>query len=396
MTALLLRGGRPWGTRGAADILVRGGRITDISPGVSAPGAEIVDISGLLVLPGLIDAHTHLDKSLWGRPWEPHSAGPTLADRIGNDRRRRHELGLPDADAITALLEHMAALGTTHVRTHTDVDPEVGLRGIDAVADAAARLDGRITVEQVAFPQHGLLSWPGTADLLDEALRRGIPTIGGIDPAGTDRDPVGSLRLTFELARRHGAGVDIHLHDGGTLGTFEFELICEHTVSAGLQGRVTISHGYAFGEAASDRQRALAAMMAEAGVTFSTCAVYSFPVPPPPLLAEAGVTLALGNDGIRDLWGPYGTGDMLERAMHLAYRAVARRDEDMELALHAATDGAAKALGLSDHGLRVGARADLVVVRAATAAEAIATRPPRHLVLKNGRIVARDGTLLAW
>ena len=49
----------------------------------------------------------------------------------------------------------MVVAGTSHVRTHSDVDPEVGLRGVNAVPAAAERLAGRITVEQVAFPQHG-------------------------------------------------------------------------------------------------------------------------------------------------------------------------------------------------------------------------------------------------
>lgn len=59
--------------------------------------------------------------------------GAALADRIANDRRRRAELGLPNVDYITALLERMVAAGTLYVRSHTDVDADVGLRGIEAV-----------------------------------------------------------------------------------------------------------------------------------------------------------------------------------------------------------------------------------------------------------------------
>jgi cytosine deaminase len=121
--------------------------------------------------------------------------------------------------------------------------------------------------------------------------------------------------------------------------------------------------------------------------------VYDFPVVPVRTLRSAGVTVACGHDGIRDLWGPYGSGDMLERAMHLAYRSTFRRDADIELALEAATYGGAAVLGLPAYGLRPGAPADLVVVAAATAAEAVVTRPPRQLVLKRGRVVARAGTL---
>jgi cytosine deaminase len=393
MSDLLLSGGRPWSLDGPADILVRDAAIERIAPGIAAGDADVIDVSGRLVLPGLVDAHCHLDKTLFGGPWVPHSAGDALEDRIANDRRRRGELGIPSVDRIVALLERMVTAGTSHVRSHTDIDPEVGLRGVEAVRAAVGRLDGRIGVEQVAFPQHGLLINPGTAELLDEALESGVETIGGIDPAGIDRDPVRHLDVVFDLAARHGARIDLHLHDPGSLGTWELELIAARTRDADLGGRVTVSHAYGFSQADPAAQARLIEMLAEAGVTLLTAAVYSFPVPPIKRLRAAGVNVACGHDGICDLWGPYGSGDMLERAMHLAYRSTFRRDADIELALDAATYGGARALGLEPYGLMPGAPADLVVVAAGTAAEAVVTHPVRELVLKAGRVVARDGSV---
>ena len=394
MSDLLLRGARPWGFDTPADVLVRACVIERIEPGIDPGDAEVLDVAGRLVLPGLVDAHCHLDKTLYGGPWVPHSAGDALEDRIANDRRRRGELGIPSVDRIVALLERMVASGTSHVRSHTDIDPEVGLRGVEAVRAAAQRLGGRVAVEQVAFPQHGLLSNPGTAELLEEALRQGVETIGGIDPAGMDRDPVRHLDVVFELAVRYRASIDIHLHDGGSLGAWELELIADRTREAGLGGRVTVSHAYGFSQSDPSSQAHLIERLAEAGVTLLTAAVYSFPVPPIKRLRAAGVNVACGHDGICDLWGPYGSGDMLERAMHVAYRSTFRRDEDIELALEAATYGGARALGLERYGLVPGAPADLVVVPARTAAEAVVTRPDRELVLKDGEIVARDGRIV--
>ena len=395
MSSLLVRGGRLWGEDGRVDILVRDGVVERVEPGLvratDAPGVEVIDVQDRLVLPGLVEAHCHLDKTLYGGSWVPHSAGDALADRIANERRRRGELGLPDVDRVTALLERMVAAGTSYVRSHTDVDPEVGLRGVETVRAAAERLGGRIAVQQVAFPQSGLITNPGTAELLEAALKDGIEVIGGLDPAGIDRDPVRHLDVVFGLAERYGAGVDIHLHDGGSLGIWELELIAERTRLTGLGGRVTVSHAYALGQADEATQDRIAAQLAEAGVTVLTAAVYSFPVPPIRKLRAAGVNIACGHDGIRDLWGPYGSGDMLERAMHVAYRSTFRRDEDIELALDAATHGGARTLGLEPHGATVGAVADLVVVDARTAAEAVVVRPVRELVLKSGRVVARDG-----
>jgi cytosine/creatinine deaminase len=394
MRDLLLRGGRPWGVDGPADVLVRDGVIARMEPDIGVEGADVLDVSDRLLLPGLVDAHCHLDKTLFGGPWVPHSAGDALEDRIGNDRRRRGELGIPSADRIAALLEAMVAAGTSHVRSHTDIDPEVGLRGVETVRAAAERFAGRIGVEQVAFPQHGLLINPGTAELLEEALRSGVETIGGIDPAGMDGDPVRHLDVVLDLAVRYGARVDLHLHDGGSLGVWELELIAERTRDAGLGGRVTVSHAYGFCQADAGTQGRVIERLVEAGVTLLSAAVYSFPVPPIKRLRAAGVNVACGHDGICDLWGPYGSGDMLERAMHVAYRSTFRRDEDIELALDAATYGGARALGLERYGLAPGAAADLVIVSARTPAEAVVAHPVRELVLKNGRVVARDGRLV--
>jgi len=278
MTDMLLRGGCPWRWDGAADILVRDGLIHQVAPAIDAPGAQVIDITGQLVLPGLVDAHCHLDKTLHGGPWIPHSADDTLAGRIGNDLARRGELGVPSVARITSLLRTMSSYGTTSVRSHTDIDPGVGLRGVEAVREAAGQVP--VDVTQVAFPQHGLLTNPGTAGLLEEALKSGVEAVGGLDPAGIDRDPVRHLDLIFGLADRYGAHVDIHLHDGGTLGAWEIELIAERTRVLGLAGRVTISHAYAFGQIDAAQAARLADALAEAGVAVCTAAVYSFPVPP--------------------------------------------------------------------------------------------------------------------
>ncbi|TDD24325.1 amidohydrolase [Nonomuraea diastatica] len=385
MTDVLLRGGLPWRLGAPADVLVRDGRIARVGQGIDAPAAQVVDVAGQLVLPGLVEAHCHLDKTLYGGPWVPHSADDTLAGRIGNDLARRAELGVPSVERIGALLDRMSAAGTTHVRTHTDIDPEIGLRGVEAVREAAAR--SPLDVRQVAFPQHGVLTNPGTAELLEEALKSGVEAVGGLDPAGIDRDPVRHLDLIFGLAERYGTHLDIHLHDGGSLGDWELELITERTKVLGLGGRVTVSHAYALGqldEASVDR---LAQGFAEAGVALATGAVYTYPVPPIKKLRAAGVTIACGHDGIRDLWGPYGSGDMLERAMHVAYRSTFRRDEDIELALEAATYGGARALGLTGYGLAEGDRADLVVVPSGGPAEAVVVHPARTLVIKDGVVL---------
>jgi cytosine/creatinine deaminase len=367
--------------------VVSGGRIEAVVAAGSAAAADSVDATGCLVLPGLVEAHCHLDKTLFGRPWVPHLAEDTLAARIAHDRGRRGELGLPDPVAMRALVAAMSAAGTTTLRTHTDVDPDVGLRGITAVAEVADEVRGLVDVEQVAFPQHGLLSLPGTAELLGEALDAGADAVGGLDP-GAEGDARAYLEVVLGLAVRHEVPVDLHLHTHGDHGRQELDLLVEMTTALGLRDRVVASHCYVFGDLDEAEAGRLAERLAAAGIGVVTAAPYSFPVPPLRLLAAAGVVVGIGHDGIRDLWGPYGTGDLLERARHVAYRSGFRRDDDIELVLAAATTGGRRLLTGDARGVEPGAVADLVVVPATEPAEAVVLVPPRRAVVKDGVVVA--------
>jgi cytosine deaminase len=389
VTELLVRGGRVLGSSAPVDVGIgTDGRIADVAPhDANREANTIVDATGCLVLPGLVEAHCHLDKTLFGRSWVPHSADDALADRISNDRNRRGELGLPDRESMEALVQAMSGFGTTTLRTHTDVDPDVGLTGVHAVEQLAADVADRVTIQQVAFPQHGLLDLLGTAELLASAMESGASVVGGLDPAA-EGDPVRYLDVIFGIAESHGAMVDLHLHTHGSVGVDELDLVIERTLALGMAGRVVVSHVYAFGDIDDSAARHLADRMAEAGVGVITAAPYDFPVPPLRLLHDAGVVIGCGHDGIRDLWGPYGTGDLLDRARHIAYRSMFRRDEDILLVLDAATVGGDRLLGGEGSAVVPGAMADLVVVPVAADAEAVIAAPLGRTVVKAGQVVA--------
>jgi cytosine/creatinine deaminase len=388
---LLLTGVHPLGGP-ARDLLVAGGRIAQVGEGLAAPeGAAVVDGQGQLALPGLVDAHAHVDKTLWGLPWRPHTAGEGLAALIDNEHRGRAELrrqGVTVAQRAAGLLDTYVAAGTSHIRSHVDVDTVAGLDSLEGVMEARDAFADRVTIELVAFPQSGLLVRPGTAELLEAAVRAGADLVGGLDPAGFDHRPVEHLDTIFAIAGRHGCGLDIHLHDGGELGAFTIDLILERTRALGLAGRVTISHAFALAEVPEPRRQRLVEGLADQRVSLATVAPGNRPPLPLASLHAAGVAVGLGCDGIRDLWSPWGDGDMLGRAALLAWRAGARRDQDLAGALELATAGGARVLGLDGHGLEPGCWADLTLVPAATVGEAVVAHPPRSLVLKRGRVVA--------
>lgn len=389
---LLIRNVRPAGGL-VTDVLVRGGRIAAIGAGTTR-GDTTFDAGGRLMIPGLVEAHTHLDKSFWGMGWHKHTAGPALIDKIETERRNRREFGI-DADRQSGrLVAQMVKMGTTHIRSHVDIDTETGLAGIEGVMAMRERLKDVIDVEIVAFAQSGLLVRPGTLELLDKAMAMGAEVVGGLDPCAVDRDPKGHLDAIFGVAQKYGRPLDIHLHERGEMGAFSMDLILERTRALGMQGKVAISHAFCLGMPDADHVRRLIDELAQERVTLVTTAPASSPAPSVMACLKAGVVIAGGSDGVRDSWNPYGMGDMLERATLVGLRNNFRRDEEMELALDVCTYKGAEVMGIADYGLAVGCTADFVILPGETICEAIVERPADRTVVKRGRIVTRHGELV--
>ena len=375
-----------------ADIVMQGGRIAEITPVSAAKENDVVRIEGrgMLALPGLVDGHMHLDKALAGLPWMPHPAGPTRMSRIETEKSLRSNLP-PVAERASNLASLCVAYGTTAIRTHVDIDPDNELTHVHALLEVRERFADIVDLQIVAFPQSGVMRAPGTTDLLEAALQEGANVLGGLDPIAIDNDLDGQLDALFAIAERQDTGIDIHLHDAGADGLVEINALCDRTRASGLGGRVTVSHGFCLGAASTDDFARTADAMAAAGVSLATHGGAASPLPPVKTLRERGVEVFAGNDNIRDTWSPFGSGDMLERAMLLAWRSGYRTDEDLEIALDCASGAGARVLGLEGHGIAVGDRADLFTVEAETPGEAVAQRPRRGVVLKGGRVVALDG-----
>ena len=395
MSELLIRAVRPWGGA-VSDMRIRDGRIVETGPDlVAATQTTVFEAQGCIAIPGLINAHTHVDKTLWGTPWHPHQAGPTVLERINNERHVLQTLDLSVQSQSEHLARYLIACGTTHVRTHVDIEPGIGLKHFHGVQQMRETFREWLDVEIVAFPQCGVMTRPGTLELLEQALSEGADVVGGIDPVGIDRDPKGQLDGIFDLAARRGVGIDIHLHDSGEMGAVSIEMIAERTRALGLQGNVVVSHAFCLGSVSPGRCNELVDLLASLDIAVMTHGPGGgAPAPPVRLLHERGVRVFSGTDGIRDAWGPLNSGDMLERAYLVSYINGFRDDPGLELSLTMATYAGAQVVGARDYGLEAGSIADLVLVPGQTIAEVVAAHPPRRLVVKKGQLVARDGQCL--
>ena len=164
MTSYLIKGARVLGGD-PADLLVRNGRIAAVGESLSATGAEVVDATGLIALPGLVDLHTHLREP--GREDAETVETGSRAAALGGFTAV-HAMANTDPVADTAgVVEQVWRLGQE--AGLVDVVPvgavTVGLKGerlaeLGAMADSAARVrvfsDDGICVSDPALMRRAL------------------------------------------------------------------------------------------------------------------------------------------------------------------------------------------------------------------------------------------------
>ncbi|MFB7516242.1 amidohydrolase [Streptomyces sp. NPDC056144] len=401
-TATVFHDVRPFGGPAGDLVAVDGVLVAGLAEVPADAVVERVDGGGRLALPTLVDAHIHPDKTSWGEPWHSRRPARGIAEYVAGDVELARALPTPVGERALRLMAHAAARGTRAMRAHADVAPAFGLSGLEGVAEAARKLAGVVDVELVAFPQHGVVREPGVAELLAEAAASGLVShIGGIDPAGFDAEGGGAggrdgdqLGTVFALAEKHGLGLDIHLHDRDESGLGPLRDIAARTRALGLQGKVNVGHAFAVAQLSGRELDETADLLADAGVSLTTVALSETTVLPFRRLAERGVTVGLGSDGVRDSWSPFGNGDMLHRAWLAAWALDARLDEELEACFRLAADGGADLLGLPRAELRPGSPADFMLLDGECVPQAVVDQPGRDLVVRAGRVVARDGRLV--
>lgn len=348
----------------------------------------VLDAKQLLMLPSFKEMHIHIDKTYYGGPWKAVKPFTSIFGRMEEEKELLPKQ-LPTAqERAEKMLAMMLGFGSTHIRTHCNIDPMVGLGNLEATMRALDSFSGKISHEVVAFPQHGLLR-SQVVDLVKQAMKQGATFVGGVDPATVDEDIEKSLQTIMDIAVEANAGVDVHIHDRDHLGIFTMKRLAELTEEAGWQGRVTVSHAFGFAGVPEGAAAELAEQFAELGISITSTVPTGALTMPIPLLHDKGVKVELGNDSITDHWSPFGIGDNLELASRLAevYRYI---DElSLSQALGFITGGRTP---LNRDGKRiwpmVGDEANVVFAHASCSAEAVARRSKLQAVMYQGNIVS--------
>ncbi|MDQ0270421.1 amidohydrolase [Cytobacillus purgationiresistens] len=372
------------------NLLIKEGKIAKVQHADEANPDNLPqkDARGLLVLPSFTEKHCHLDKTLLGDRWRSVTPANHIFERLEIEKNTLPSLETTTKERAEKLIDIYLKNGVTHIRTHVDIYPEVGLSNLKEVQKALHTFEGKLSYEIVAFPQHGFLR-SNSLQLVREALQQGACIIGGVDPATVDGDIEASLQAMVDLAVAENAGIDLHLHDADHLGIYTIKRLAKLTKEAGLQGRVTISHAYCLGEIPREQVKSVAEQLADAGITIVTSVPIDSNLPPVELLRSEDVPVAIGCDNIFDVWSPFGNGDILERAGRLAEISKWTDERSLAQTLAYITDGKTP---LNSEGKQIwpqeGSDANLVFIEATCSAEAIARKSKRIATMFQGKMVS--------
>ena len=317
-----LPGSRP--DQPAIDIGVKDGRIAAIGRGLAGAAKEEAQAGGRLVCSGFVETHIHLDKScILGRCDHEKKRFPHLAmERVS---AVKHTFTVEDVtERAAGTIEKCISHGCTRMRTHVEVDPKVGLRGLEGVKALVDRYRWAIDLEICVMPQEGLTNNPGTDELMVAALKNGATVVGAAPNYDTDRPA--QIRRVFEMAQEFDVDIDMHLDSGASAEELDTLLVCELTEKYGWGGRVAIGHVSKLASMRQPDMDKVAKRMADAGVALTVLTAtdlylggrhtdHNVPrnVVDANRLAEQGVLCSVASNNILNPFTPFGDGQLLRQ-----------------------------------------------------------------------------------
>ena len=392
-----------------ADIAVSSGVIAQVTDRVTGERVAELDVEGRLVSSAFFQPHIHLDK-VGTLPMLGRNRTGTLAEAIDILHRvKRASPAREVADRAGAVIREAVLSGTTRIRTHVDVDTIGGLEPLRGVLLAAREHADLCDIQTVIFPQEGILRDPGTAELMDAAMREGGDVVGGMPHWELDELSARQhIDVCMKLARKHNADVDMHVDETDDPRSRTLAMLIDATLEYGWEGRVTASHCCAMAAWEDDYARDVIARAVTAGLGFVTNPATNLllqgrldreprrrGLPRIKEMLAAGLPVACGQDCVQDGFYPFGAADQLQLALILCHAAQLSVPSEIDAALAAIRDTAARVMGVSGYGIRPGCSADLVVIDSDSMHEALRLQAARRWVIRQGSIVAETHTTRA-
>ncbi|MBT6068243.1 amidohydrolase family protein [Candidatus Peregrinibacteria bacterium] len=278
---------------------------------------------------GIISCHAHFDKS--------HVVTPETLQMCLNDMEVKWDLWKQIKENYTheglirrmsIAVEKMIGQGSPVTRTSVDVDNTVGMMCVEAALEVKEKYKDQIEVQICSQVLEGALT-PEAQQWIEKAAPY-VDVLGGL-PSRDRPNQREHLSFIFEIAKKYGKTVDVHIDQNNDPEEKDTELLVDEVEKHGLQGRVNAIHACSLSCHPDDYINMIAKRLKEADMNVIVCPRAMIDqvqfrdklvpthnsIAPVRHLLEAGVNVALGVDNIHDYFCPFIDGDVFEELLFL-------------------------------------------------------------------------------
>lgn len=388
---------------GLWQILIEEGKISRIFPQdeVFNYSGEILDGEEGIIYPPFVEPHIHLDATQTAGQPNWNQSG-TLFEGIERWAERKSLLSHQDVKSRAwKTLKWQIANGVQYVRTHVDVsDPT--LTALKAMLEVKKEIAPWVDLQIVAFPQEGILSYPNGEKLLDQAMEMGADVVGGIPHFEFTREyGVESMHIAFDIARKYNKQIDIHCDEIDDEQSRFVETVAALALKYDMGEKVTASHTtamHSYNNAYASRLFRLLKMSKIHFVANPLVNIHlqgrfdTYPkrrgVTRVKEMLKNNINVCFGHDDVFDPWYPLGTANMLQ-VLHMGLHVCQLMGYgQINDGLKLVTENSAKALGLTDYGIKEGNSANFIVLPAENGFDAVRRQVPTRYSIRHGKVIS--------
>ena len=383
--------------------LIEEGKISRIFPQyeVFNYSGEILDGEEGIIYPPFVEPHIHLDATQTAGQPNWNQSG-TLFEGIERWAERKSLLSHEDVKSRAwKTLKWQIANGVQYVRTHVDVsDPT--LTALKAMLEVKKEIAPWVDLQIVAFPQEGILSYPNGEKLLDQAMEMGADVVGGIPHFEFTREyGVESMHIAFDIARKYNKQIDIHCDEIDDEQSRFVETVAALALKYDMGEKVTASHTtamHSYNNAYASRLFRLLKMSKIHFVANPLVNIHlqgrfdTYPkrrgVTRIKEMLKNNINVCFGHDDVFDPWYPLGTANMLQ-VLHMGLHVCQLMGYgQINDGLKLVTENSAKALGLTDYGIKEGNSANFIVLPAENGFDAVRRQVPTRYSIRHGKVIS--------
>ena len=388
---------------GLWQILIEEGKISRIFPQdeVFNYSGEILDGEEGIIYPPFVEPHIHLDATQTAGQPNWNQSG-TLFEGIERWAERKSLLSHEDVKSRAwKTLKWQIANGVQYVRTHVDVSDST-LTALKAMLEVKKEIAPWVDLQIVAFPQEGILSYPNGEKLLDQAMEMGADVVGGIPHFEFTREyGVESMHIAFDIARKYNKQIDIHCDEIDDEQSRFVETVAALALKYDMGEKVTASHTtamHSYNNAYASRLFRLLKMSKIHFVANPLVNIHlqgrfdTYPkrrgVTRVKEMLKNNINVCFGHDDVFDPWYPLGTANMLQ-VLHMGLHVCQLMGYgQINDGLKLVTENSAKALGLTDYGIKEGNSANFIVLPAENGFDAVRRQVPTRYSIRHGKVIS--------